>query len=104
MGGCVGGVGLFVGESVTLVGLPVGLHVNESPVGPTVGTEVGRIVGGTGVGNVGNTVGCVGGNECVGDVGEPVGTRVPQVGLLVGLHDSVPSVGPTLGLSLGFVG
>ena len=42
-----------VGESVTLVGLAVGLHVNESPVGPTVGTEVGRIVGGDCVGSVG---------------------------------------------------
>ena len=40
----------------------------------------------------------------VGDVGDPVGTLVPQVGLLVGLHDSVSPVGPTLGLSLGFVG
>ena len=105
MGGCVGGVGLFVGESVTLVGLPVGLHVNESPVGPTVGTEVGRIVGGGGVGVVGLIGDSVGLRGCtVGDVGDPVGTLVPQVGLLVGLHDSVSPVGPTLGLSLGFVG
>ena len=94
-----------MGESVTLVGLPVGLHVNVSPVGPIVGTEVGRSVGGGGVGFVGlvgDSVGLRG--LIVGDVGDPVGTLVPQVGLLVGLHDSVSPVGPTLGLSLGFVG
>ena len=51
--GNVGDVGELDGVYVAHVGLVVGLHVSVCKVGPTVGLEVGFIVGGTGVGIVG---------------------------------------------------